>query len=59
MDSARRICRARSPAQAMSEYQEWARGALERTMADAVAIQQQMMKITGAAAEQATRPKQD
>lgn len=58
MDSALRMCRARNPAEAMTEYQAWARGALERTLADAMAVQQQMMKITGAAAEQATRPKQ-
>jgi hypothetical protein len=58
MDSALRMCRARNPAEAMSEYQTWARGALERTMADAMAVQKQMMKITGAATEQATRPKQ-
>ena len=45
LKAAERICKAQTPAEALREYQEWASGSLQRMMSDALACQQQMMKI--------------
>jgi hypothetical protein len=48
LESAQRICAAKTPADAMREYQEWANGSLQRMADDGAALQRQMMQMTEA-----------
>lgn len=47
-EAAQRLCCARNPAEAASEMQIWMRGATERLMADAMAVQRQATSAAGA-----------
>jgi hypothetical protein len=48
LESAQRMCTAKTSLDAVREYQEWASGSLQRMAADSLALQQQMMTITEA-----------
>lgn len=48
LDSARRICTAKTPVDAFSEYQAWASGSLQRMTADGLALQREWMDIAEA-----------
>jgi hypothetical protein len=48
LDAAQRMCAARTPLDAMREYQEWASGSLQRMAADSLVLQRGMMEITEA-----------
>ncbi len=48
LESAQRMCAAKTPADAVREYQEWASGSLRRMADDGIALQRQMMAITEA-----------
>ncbi len=52
LECSRRLARVQNPAEAFAEYQAWAKGAMERTMADALAVQKQLLNV----AEAAKRP---
>jgi hypothetical protein len=45
LESARRMCTARTPADAAREFQEWASGSLQRAAQDGVAFQREIMAI--------------
>ena len=48
LEAAQRICTAKTPVDAVREYQEWASGSLQRMADDSVALQRQVMEITEA-----------
>jgi hypothetical protein len=48
LDAAQRMCTAKTPLDAMREYQEWASGSLQRMAADSLALQRGLMEITEA-----------
>lgn len=45
MNASRRMLRAQNPSEAISEYRNWLKGALDRTIADAEALQSQISHI--------------
>jgi hypothetical protein len=45
INSARQICDAATPAEAMREYQRWAIGSFERVVQDGLAYQQQLIEL--------------
>jgi len=55
-EAAERMCGAQTFADLIQVYQDWAGGAFERTMADGVACQQQIMAVTGALASPPLAP---
>ena len=48
LEAAQRICTAKTPVDAVREYQDWASGSVQRMAADSVALQHQMTAITEA-----------
>lgn len=52
LQASQRMLMARNPADAILEYQEWLKGAVERTMADAKALQDQLSDMAQNAQEQ-------
>ena len=48
LEAAQRMCAAKTPLDAVREYQEWASGSMQRMAADSLALQRQMMEITEA-----------
>ncbi|MDB5571642.1 MAG: hypothetical protein JWN93_2825 [Hyphomicrobiales bacterium] len=55
LEASRAMARAQNPAEAFAQYQLWAKGAMERTLADAQALQKQMLKAAEAAKAQELR----
>jgi hypothetical protein len=55
-EAAERMCATGTVVDLMQAYQDWARGAFERIMADGLACQQQMMAATGALASPPLAP---
>jgi hypothetical protein len=47
LEAADRMCKAETPVDLLREYQDWAKGAFERGMADGLACQQQFMAVIG------------
>lgn len=50
LEAAQCICKARTSADLVREYQGWASGVFERVMADGLACQQQLVELAGALA---------
>lgn len=48
LEATQRICAAKTPADAFSEYQAWASGALQRMATDNLALQRELMDIAEA-----------
>jgi hypothetical protein len=48
LEAAQRMCTAKTPLDALREYQEWASGSMQRMAADSLALQREMMEITEA-----------
>ena len=55
-ETAERMCETQTFFDQIQAYQDWARGAFERIMADGLACQQQMMAVTGALASPPLAP---
>jgi hypothetical protein len=55
-EAAERICGTGTFVDLVQEYQTWASGAFERTMADGLSCQQQIMAVTGALASPPLAP---
>lgn len=51
LQASRRMLAARNPAEAIAQYQDWLRGAMEHTMADAKALQDQIANMAQNAQE--------
>lgn len=56
LDAAQRVCRAETAVDMFREYQDWAAGAMQRVMADGLALQQQSMTIASALARSSLPP---
>lgn len=48
LEVAQRMCTAKTPLDAVREYQEWASGSMQRMAADSLALQRKLMEITEA-----------
>jgi hypothetical protein len=46
-EAAEHICKADTPVEVLSKYQDWASGAIQRVMTDGVTCQQQSMTVAG------------
>jgi hypothetical protein len=55
-DAAERMCRTETIADLVQAYQDWAKGAFERIMADGLACQRQIIAATGALSSPSIAP---